>query len=1161
MFVFSMANLNAAVVQTQGKLIKVTENNVNLNDLVWKIKKLTGYEFVCDSDDLKKYDNISINKEGSIDQILKEVLEETDLTFYSDDNIYVIKRKDPEVKKPVQQEKKNIKGAVSDDQGIPLPGVSVVIKGTNVGVATNIDGEYSLEFEQANVVLVFSFVGMITQEIAYKGQSVINVALSADSETMEEVVVTGYTKIAKERSTGSFVQLSEEKLKEQVTTSVVDRLEGISAGLLVTEEDGESKITIRGTNAFHTDTNPLIVVDGFAIEGSFESINPNDIKSINILQDAAAASIWGVRAAAGVIVITTKKGRKGKVQVEASSYLTSEGKPDVDDLNIMSSSDLIDFYREAIESNIDPNLEGNQAALNVVEQIYRDYASFDSDRKFVAISNEGIAKLNALRNINSHKQYSDLMLRNATSFQHDISIRGGGEHNSFYFSTSYNDDKFIEKGNKDSRLSMLLNNDINLSDNLKVHLGINLVHQKETRNGIGLGFINSDIGDGALPKFQNMVDAQGNRLRIPYDISEDVKKNYESLGYLDWGYNPLDEIENRDVEYRTMSMRFQFGLNWRMLSSLSWDFKGQYEVINSKNTEENSMKTYFTRDLINRFTYFGEDGNFVHGVPKGAILDKTTGETKVLTMRSHLNFDKTFADRHQVTATAGMEVRESKESHAYQRLYGYDSQSLLYDTTVDWTKPKKQMYNGQEGSIRNEDRLSLITQRIISTFANFAYTFDNKYTLSASGKIDQTNLFGVNARLRANPLWSCGIAWNISRESFLEDVEWIDILKLRASYGVNGNVKKHASAFTTLEKIQDYNTRKFVYRFKNLGNPELSHEDTYMLNIAADYSFLNSRISGSIEVYNKVSKNLLAGFKTNPIYGASRLLLNNGEITNKGIVITLNAEVLKEKDFTWYANLNTTYNKNTVDKYENPASGLPFDDMTQVGKDLYSDNPRYIIGRDMSTIMAARWAGLSPDGRPQIYNENDEKIGYDKDIGDSDAFVIAGKLNPPVYGGFTNTFKYKNFNLSVLLSYKFGHVFRRHSANTMWALSSNDFTKGRFHKDYARRWRTSGDEEHTNVPGLPTKEITNDFGHAIKYNDYYQYSNLLVNDASHIDIRQISLSYSVGEKTLRSLKLPFESLKLSGQARNLGMLWEANKHRRDGFKPQPIYTFGVNVQF
>lgn len=1177
-------NVSAKVYSQENK-VTLDLTNVSMEEFITEIKGQTGLNFLYNSSLLRSYKSLNVKvSEEPLNKVLNEVFKDKQLYYEYVKGVIVIKK----ANKLFTEQKvfKTITGIVKDSKGQPLPGVSVVIKGTNTGSATDIDGKFQIKTEKKKgLTLVFSFIGMKTKEVAVGIKTVLSVVLEDDSEQLQEVVVNGYSKIAKERSTGSFSVIDSKALKTQVTTNIVDKFEGLSTGLLTTTENGnggnKTSLIIRGQGTFSGDKEPLIVVDGFVFEGSLDDINPNDIDNINILQDAAAASIWGVKAANGVIVITTKKGKKGKVEVEYNGLFSIESKPDLDYLQIASSNAIVDAQLKIIKSGLDKDYNAYMSSesmrskvLNAVQQAYADKEILPNyDDTYNAL-------INKYRNTDSFNEIQDALLQNSFSQQHNISIRGGGEKNSFFISTNYSKDESVEKGDIDERITLLINNQVDLTSKLHLNLSGNIAFNKSDANATGLGLITGFGGSGQVARFQSLYNEDGSFARLPNGINDRTKKEYEAKGFKDWGYNPLHEAELNDFTTKNNSIRFNAALSYDILDCLGVTVKGQYQSNNTDSKNLINADSYEARHNINFFTmeeeHWGET-SLTYQFPEGAILDHMQGKTSAYTLRSQLDFDKIFADRHHITVVGGIEFRQSVNESNFKRYLGYNDSYLSYKKTINWEDLAKhvEIYDGSKvpTGITDNSYIRYTKSRFASTFLNTAYTLDNKYTASISGKIDQTNMFGVDARLKKNPLWSVGLGWNISNEDFFNS-EKINKLKLRFSYGINGNIHSNATTETTLKVGMDFQRWEDTYRFNSYGNPSLTYEDTKQGNIALEFGMFNFRLKGTVEYYWKNSENLLSQFEVNPTYGFKTQYKNLGKINNRGIDLNLQGVILDKKDFQWNSILNFSYNTNEVMKYENTtdnASSL----VTQLG------NPgsfnAYTEGESVGTIYAYRWAGLNDNGMPQVYDREGNIIGLETEITDMADLKNAGQVIPPVYGGFINNFTYKNLTLSVMMSYKFGHIFRRPTYNFY---KGESHLRMSLHEDVAKMW--TPENTNTNIPGLPVEDLFR--VERNNYRKFHMFSDEFVEDASHIRLRQVSLSYNLNAKALKKLRLPFQSVDFVVQARNLGLLWKANDYdidpdaiplsggagsvdgetmiiSRPGFKPSPNYSLGVNIRF
>jgi len=1161
--------MQAGVFDT--KLVNLSLKNASIFELLGSIEEQTGIGFLYNESEINTAEKINVEASNTpLSELLRDVLPGLGVDFEINDSVIILKAHhsgEEAFVETVTLVTIELKGKITDKDGIPLPGATIVEDGTLNGVTSDIDGNFTIKVASTSSVLKISYIGFTTQLIPIGEKTEFEITLAQSATGLNEVVVTGYQTISKERATGSYTVIKEEDISRQITTNVVDRLEGLTTGLLTTVENGdfgdEIKLTLRGLGTFYADDQPLIVVDGFPIEGGLETVNPIDIESITVLKDAASASIWGVRAGNGVIVIKTKRGEAGKPKVEFSTYYSIEQKPDLNNLLIASSASQIEEMSYSILNGMDNTyanaVAGGSGSINAVQQAYLDFELGIIDASQLS------SRLNTLSGINSFAQVEDLLLRNAVKKQYNFSIKGGSEYNKYYASVTLNDDEGKSIGDDNQRVNINLKDDIILNDKLTIDIGVNTTFSESTRNSEGLGLISGTSGEyQVLDRFQNLVDANGNRLDIPRNYLGSLKREYEDLGYLDWSYNPLTELESRDVVNKTNSLRMQAGITWTILPELKWRSSGIYttDVINRR--RHASIDTYEARNLINTNTLL-DAGKFTYQVPMGGILREETVDTKSYTLRTQLDYDKTFSEKHELSILAGIEARQVKNESKATTLLGYNDDLQQYSHQVDWSLLDGYTYNflGVRQAIGYRDRgyVSTMTDRFISFFANASYTFDKKYTVSGSAKLEQSSIFGVDAKLRANKLWSIGAAWNISDEDFF-NVDQFTYLKFRTSYGVNGNVRRGQTTETVLTAKTATAYQIPYLDFGTIGNPFLTHEDNFVTNIALDFGLFDSRIRGSVDYYSRRSKNLLSGFSVSTTHGFPSQFFNNGEIVNRGIEINLGGDIIRKSDFTWNVNFNFTYNKGEVVEYNDVATTARF----KLGNS-------YNKGVDPGAIFAYQWAGLSADGTPQIYDENGDVQSWDVDVESPDALIVAGTRTPPYFGSLNNVLKYKNFTLGVYLTFKFGHKFIK---------PTYKFNQSQISEDIDDRWMAAGDENSTDIARFPTLA---EFGNSnySNWDHYYVNSDAVLEDASYIRIRDISLSYDIDEKWLSKLHL--KGLSLTAQVRNVGMLWKATDlnidpdilpqtggfsgeavqfnliSSRPGVKPSPIFSFGVMVKF
>ncbi|MGQ1909451.1 SusC/RagA family TonB-linked outer membrane protein [Marinifilum sp. RC60d5] len=1138
-FVFSI-QLNASVLSQQK--VSLNMSNVSAKDLIKEIEAQTNLGFIYNLSEIEKLDGISIEaEEQTVKDVLDEVLEGTDLTYELDKSVIIIMPKPAEPVKKEQQEVKILKGKITDAEGVALPGVSVVVKGTSTGVATNIDGEYSIELDSDKAVLIFSFVGMLPQEINYTGQVIQNVTLKADTEQMAEVVVTGYQTISKERATGAFEKVSAKALEERSTLNIIDKLEGQTSGVLF--ENGA--ITIRGASSMNASTTPLIVVDGFPIEGDLESLNPNDIESMTILKDAAAASIWGARASNGVIVIVSKKGNdKGHTKVEFSSTLSITPEPDLYSLKRASTESFLELEKHFADNGwkeLASPWALSQPAYNEGLDTYLRY----NDGQMTEADKDAI--INRLKGIDVRDEYADLFLRKAVRQQYHLSVSGATEKSNYYASLSYDDNNAWMKGSDNDRIVSNLRIQTKISDRISFNAGISATIRNAENNGAG--------GLSSLAQYQQILDENGDYIPQPWTYSQAGKETHAAANNspYDWTYNAYQEFENKDNSVKNVDLRMQAGLNIKLIKGLAFEGRYQYEWGNSKSQNLYNEDTYYVRNQVNTRAHIGSDGEMVYPIPMGDARADANIYTKSFTSRAQLNFNRSFNDgKHQVYAIAGTELRQTESESSNMTKFGYDPVSLQFKR-MNYDTDYPRAFSYWPSKINDNTSFSYLKNRYASYYGNAGYTFDEKYTVTGSVRLDDSNLFGASKEYRNVPLWSVGTNWQMHKEDFI-NLDFVNRLTLRMTYGTGGNIDKSTSPYLTASIGQDYQTQYNFAYINNPKNPNLRWEKTSTANFGLDYALWNNRVSGSIEYYNKQSVDLLGNVSLNAIYGFDSALMNFAEMSNKGIDFSVNVGILN-KDLKWNVITNFSYNKNRVEKVELS------DESVSGAISSYSGAASARVGKPLNHLYSYRWAGLSSEGMPQVYNEKGEIIDHNTEIEDVEGLKYEGTTTPKYYGSFRNVLSYKGLRLSMLFTYKLGYKFRTPTINYS-ALKSN-FTLNEVHEDFDNRWRSAGDENTTDIPVLPNDDTV--IGGY--WGTYTLYGSHNVKSASHIRFNDVVLSYDLPKSWFKSIGL--NALNIGAQVRNLGVI-TFNDSDIDpeyivgvnGFgERKPEYTFSLKARF
>lgn len=1036
---------------------------------------------------------------------------------------------------------------LSAADGQALPGVNVIVKGTAQGTTTDSEGKYSIVAREKDV-LVFSFIGYAAQEIAVGNSSLVNINLVEDIATLEEVVIvsTGYEQLPKERATGSFAQVDNALMNRRVSTDVLSRLEDVTSGLIFNRNvEGSSDISIRGRSTIFGNANPLIVIDNFPYDGDVNSINPNDVESITVLKDAAAASIWGARAGNGVIVITTKKGRQDRApRVSFNSNVTVAARPDLFYAPRMSTSDFVDVEKQLFAGGYYESAETSYNHMPLTPAVELMVAARDG-----LIDNQTLdSKLNELRTLDVRRDYEKYLYRNSTAQQYSIGLQGGGGTNRYNVSVGF--DKNLESlvGNSFSRFTLNASNAWSLiHDKLEVSVGAYYSEIDRVKKNDGLTSLRFDSVTPMYP-YAQLRDGEGNNLSVIRDYRIGFVEEAQKQGLLNWKYTPLNEIEFGDLSSTVKDLRLNGRVAYNVAPYLKAEALYQYWRSGTATRNNQTIESYFTRDLVNQFTQVDADGNPVRAIPANGILDANDVQSSSYNFRAQLNFNKGWDD-HEVNALGGYEVKELNTEGASYRYYGYNDE-LGTTQRVDYTILYP-LYNNiyQYINIPNADGIQSLTDRFLSYYGNAAYTYKHRYTLSGSARKDMSNLFGVKANQRGVPLWSVGLAWTATNESFLK-ASWLPYLKVRTTYGYNGNIDKSVTAYTTAVSLGYNSLTGLPYStIINPPNPRLQWEQVRIWNAGVDFETKDRILSGSIEYYTKWGMNLIGSTPYPPSTGVAVFRGNNADTRGHGVDVVLNTQNIN-RDFKWSTNFLFSHLTEKVTSYEIKASPVNY---------VYSGSGSALIsypmeGKPLYAIYSFGWAGLDPEtGNPRGYVDGVESTDYAAIIGKAttESIVYQGSARPTSFGAIRNTFSWRNLSLSFNISYRLGYYFKRNSVRYANVLS------GRVdHPDYGLRWQHPGDEQSTIVPSMPEFIDQN-------RDNFYLNSSALVEKGDHVRLQDVNLTYTL-DKALFP-KMPFTRVQVYLYANNLGILWKATDVALDPDYPtmKPVRTFagGLRLEF
>jgi len=1049
----------AGVSYAQSTRLSLDMKNSTVKEVLQKIEQQSEFYFLYNSEliDVQRKVDVSVNNE-KIDDILAKL--------FSSEKVNILVRERHIILTPTgensTQPVKKISGKVTDQTGGSLPGVSVVVKGTTTGVITDGNGIYTFVTVPENATLVFSFVGMKSQEIKVGNQSTLNVILTDETIGLEEVVAIGYGTQKKKDLTGAIASIESKQIEKIPTNGIDKALQGQVAGLQISSTSGapggNTTILVRGISSITGGVEPLFVVDGYPVtsvgySNPLSTINPNDIESVDVLKDASATAIYGSRGSNGVVIITTKRGKTGKPKIEFDVYTgIQEVAHKIDMMNAKQfSSWLIDARNNGYLDNTpsgnisdDNSKRGNSYKIS---DKYKDAAYLES--------------------IGEGTDWQDAIFRQALMQNYQLSVSGGNEGVRYSISGGYfNQDGIVIKSNF-KRYSFKANVDAKISDKLSV--GITMLpsfSREETPPITGhygaMGIINTALAlDPTIPVYN--PDGSYSTTYISTDGNASMAHPVKIA----------NEYSIKNAQSRLFSNAYAEYL-----------FLPELKLKTSMGTDVNYFKTRNYKPL----TLSGNSAT----APATATI--TNNEAINWLSETTLSYKKLFADKHQIDAVAG-----------------FTAQSDHFDavTTNATNFPDDLVQNINGGTVTSGSE-NIATNNILSAFARANYVFKGKYLLTATIRQDGSSRFGGNRKWGTFPSGSIG--WKVSEEKFMSSVKFISDLKIRTSYGVTGN-----NAIGDYRALGLVNSSNYVIGDVltpgsvpgSLPNPNLGWESQSQLDLGIDFSLFENRINIVADWYDKRNKDMLFNVQTPSVTGFTNAIVNLGEVQNKGIEFAINTRNLVGK-FKWTTNFNITFNKNKVlamstatDKIYGNTGGRGNSNVTMVGESIGVFYGKRFLGVFNTNEEAAAYKA-QPFAKAGDFKFKD--VDNNGKIDDNDREVI-GSPHPKYFFGFNNTFTYKSFSLDILTNGMMGQkVFA-----SLFALNNSGVQNNMAFIDEAR-WR-SADQPGTGTYGS--------FGRSIRggKNDNFAYSSWALFDASFFRIKQITLNYTIPTSIVEHLKL------------------------------------------
>jgi TonB-linked SusC/RagA family outer membrane protein len=1034
-------------------------------------------------------------------------------------------------------------GVVVSTDNLPLTGVDLMLLKVKRRAVSGKDGGFQFDKVLVPDTLLLTHIGYkdVLIPITAIYLRPVRISMETIEKQLQDVVVvsTGYQDIPKERVTGSVTTVGRELLNRRISTSIMDRLDGVTSGLLFNHSNvSDELLSIRGRSTLlnAAGATPLIVLDNFPFEGDINTINPNDIENVTILKDAAAASIWGARSANGVIVITTKKGRASqKIRTEINLNTTFFERPDLFySQNFLKPSSYLEAESFLFSKGYYDASNSNTISFPALTPGIEILAA---KRAGTITAAQADQQLTLLRGIDVRNDFQQYVYRPAVNSQASIAISGGSANNNYRLGVGLDRNMQAMRGNQYNRASVNFQHSFVPFKAIEITTGIiytsTVIDQPNT-----FAFQSPAsyyLTTSALYPYAQLADGAGNATFFVKDYRAKFVDSLQQKGFMDWRYYPLAE---RDLNRNNQSMT-NIILRGAIKAELvkGWNLHLQVQQEQQKRQDENfqSQESYYVRNQINRFSLYNTaNGTITYQLPKGAFLDISNFNLRSTSLRLQGNGTQLIGKDHLLNLLVGAEARETRSTTYRRSFLGYDDNYGLSVENLNYATAFPLTPSGTGTLPRNTPGLTETVNRYISYYTNIAYTYRRKYTLTLSGRKDGANIFGVNTNQKIVPLWSAGASWDMTRESFYH-LGFLPEAKLRASFGYNGNVY-NGSAFLIARYLVSPLTGAQAAVVTAPPNSSLRWERVRNINIGFDFGF-RKFLSGTIEIYRKDGMDLIEDQPLSPSSGFATLTGNAAATRTQGIDLTLHT-INSRGSFFWTSDLLFSTVKDKVISYDKQYLA------TALGAS--TGGLVAVIGRSLFGMYSYAWKGLDPStGDPQGIYKGSISKDYTNIIRNTpiDSLVYHGSARPTLFGSLRNNITFKRWTLSANVTWKLGYYFRRRSVSINYA----DMVLVGGHSDYGQRWQKPGDELITQVPSLAYPANTS-------RNDFYRYSETLIEPADHIRLQDIRLSYSFPN---RKPNRWYESLECYAYVNNIGVLWRANRYGIDPDFNDNTYTSAI----
>ncbi|PRD49193.1 SusC/RagA family TonB-linked outer membrane protein [Sphingobacterium haloxyli] len=1165
--------MTCAYAEGTAQKVSLSLKNAKLEDAFQQISRQTNLKFLYNDDVIAKSSRVNLNvRETDVKDALHMMLPIQNYAFKIIAGTVTVNYREiePNVATVTVEAQNTITGRVTTMNGEPLAGVSIGVRGTSQGTTTNENGNFSISVPPGST-LSFRYVGYLNRDITLGNQRTLNVQLTALDQAIEEVVVTGVgLQLDKRTFTGATASISGADAEIGGMIDPSRGLEGRVAGVTVQNITGTfgtaPKIRVRGATSIFGNSKPLWVLDGIIIEdvadvgadalssgdaltlisSAVAGLNANDIESFQILKDGSATSIYGARGMAGVIVITTKKGRAGRSTVNYSGEYTSRAIPRYSEFNIMNSQEQMSVYQEMYQKGyLGLAQVTNAASSGVYGELYDQIVRGDVFNDFFLDRKEVNAHLREAEYRNTD-WFSELF---STTIQHNhsLSLSSGTEKAQYYTSISALQDAGWTKASGVSRFTGNLNANYNISDKLR----LNMITGGSYRDQKAPGTL-AQSTDAVFGEVRRDFDIN------PYSYAMNTSRTLDANTFYRRNYAPfniLHELENNYMDNTVSDIRFQGELTYRpikvlefkALGSVRFQSTAQNHHIKDRSNQATAMRWMPTTAIRDANPFLYTDPNDPYAIPvtvlpEGGIYNRADHSMRAEQYRFSVKYDNTFAEKHNLTLFGMTDIQRNARNNTWFRGFG-----LQYDLGES---PFSHYLAFKQGQEQNSQYFAMFNTRSrdVAFAAQGVYTFDDKYSLNSSVRYEGSNRLGMATSSRWMPTWSIGGLWHIDYENFFEVFRpVVSNWTMRASYGLTGDRGPSfvTNAHTVIAPFRPWRPNvvdnESGLTVVEVENSELTYEKKYEFNIGTDIGLFNNRLNIQADYFKRNNHDLIGIVNTQGMGGQIAKYGNVARMDSRGFELTVGGDIIRTSDFQWNSSFIYTNVTNNVVELESNYRAI----------DLISGAGFAREGTPHRALFSIPFDGLNNEGLPTFLNENGDKTVtgvYFQERERLDYLVYNGPMEPTDLGSFSNILTYKNFRLNAFITYSFGNSVR---LNPVFARAYSDLTATP--REFASRWIVPGDEEYTDIPTIATiRQNRNNSNLSYAYNAY-NFSTARVASGDFIRLKDISLSYDFPKEFLSRYNVSAFSLRLN--ATNTFLLYADKK--LNGQDPEFVNAGGV----